>query len=202
MGPAVAVARPTVLAWWLEVNVNTTKAPWVPLMGATMLAATLGMPTTASAVGVGTSVPVSNGLGDLAALIDSFEGGGGVRLGYTLPSLDLRFDEFVVQIHALETVVTLANDEVLYLGANAWTPVTSGTLGGQWEAFAGVGGSLDFAIDGGDALVQAGPVAPVGVRFGTVPRVAIYVQPGLYVASIYGDLDVVADAQLLTSVWF
>ncbi len=158
------------------------------------------MPAVASAgVGVGTSAPVSTGIGDLAALID---GDAAPAVGFALPSLDLKFDEFVLQIHALEMVTALANDEVIYLGANGWIPVTSGTLGGQWEAFAGVGGSLDLAVDSGDALIQVGPVAPLGVRFGTTPRVGLYVQPGLYVASVYGDVDVVADAQLIASVWF
>jgi len=158
------------------------------------------MPAVASAgVGVGTSAPLSTDFGALAAL---FDGDGVAPSGFVLPSLDLRFDEFVLQIHALETVTALANDEVVYLGANGWIPVTNGTLGGQWEAFAGVGGSLDLAIDSGDAFIQVGPVAPLGVRFGTTPRVALYVQPGLYVASVYGDLDVVADARLLGSVWF
>jgi len=45
-------------------------------------------------------------------------------------------------------------------------------------------------------------VAPVGIRFGAVPRVAVYVQPGLYVVSDEGDLGVGADATLLASVWF
>jgi len=108
----------------------------------------------------------------------------------------------VVQIHALETVVALANDEVVYLGGNGWIPLTAGSLGGQWEAFGGVGGSLDVAIDTGDAYIQVGPVAPVGIRFGAVPRVAVYVQPGLYVVSDEGDLGVGADATLLASVWF
>jgi len=169
-----------------------------PLVASTLLA----LSAPAHALGVGTTAPVGNGLEQLARTFADLDGDGFVYPGHFYPSFDLRFDEIVIQIHALETITAIANDEVLYLGANGWIPLTSGTLGGQWEAFAGVGGSLDFAIDSGDSYIQVGPVAPIGIRFGTVPRVAVYVQPGLYLVSDVGIVEVGADASLLASVWF
>jgi len=154
-------------------------------------------------VGLGASAPMSNGL-DVAAFADLFDDNDGPpRLGYVLPSFDLRVDELVFQIHALETIISIGDGgDAVVFGGNGWTSLTSGTLGGEWEAFAGVGGSADLLIDSGDLALQFGPVAPIGVRFGTVPRVAIYVQPGLYLAVGGGVGEVVGDADLLVSVWF
>jgi len=160
----------------------------------------LAAPLSAHAVGVGTTAPVSSGLGDLLRFADALDGNSSYVVGHIYPSFDLRFDEIILQIHALETIANI-DDDVVYLGGNVWTPLTAGSLGGSWEAFGGVGGSVDLAIDSGDAFIQAGAIAPVGVRVGAVPRGAIYVQPGLYVASVFGDVELVADAQIMASIW-
>lgn len=152
---------------------------------------------------LGASAPIRSGIDvrEFARLFDGNEGP--PRLGYVLPSLDVRVDELVFQIHALETVVSIGNtSNDIYFGGNGWGTLAAGTLGGQWEVFGGVGGSADLYIDDGDVALQFGPVAPIGVRYGTSPRVGVYVQPGLYLAVAGGVGELIADGDLLVSVWF
>jgi hypothetical protein len=148
-------------------------------------------------------MPIRSGI-DVAEFARLFDNNDGPpKLGYVLPSLDIRLDELVFQIHAMETIISIGDGgDAVVFGGNGWTSLTSGTLGGQWEAFAGVGGSADMLIDDGDLALQFGPVAPIGVRFGETPRVGIYVQPGLYLAVGGGVAELVGDADLLVSVWF
>lgn len=164
--------------------------------------AILALPGLAHAgVTLGTSAPVTTGI-DLGAILNFDNPGLPMGYGYGLPSLDLRIDEVVIQIHALETV-SLLDDDVVYLGANAWTTVAAQPLGtSQWEVFGGIGGSLDLAFDSGDGIIQVGPVAPIGVRYGAGPRFGLYVQPALYFQSAYGDLEMMAGSDLIASFWF
>jgi len=186
-----------------------------------LLAAAAWSPATALAgdVGVGTTVQLagSSFWEDYLGVLGYLEQEASFRLAslmnhpgsFTYPSLDIRVDDTVIQVHALETISALVAPEIdpLVVGANVvHMPLSAPLLGeGKLALFGGVGGSLDFVATADEALVQLGVLAPVGVRLGKKSRLAVYAMPSLQVraGSAVGEVQFgVPSAELLASAWF
>lgn len=172
----------------------------VTLIARTLLTALLAAPSTALAgVGVTAQLPPNSAFESLWLGYYLRNGSG---IGSSYPSFDIRSDEFVVQIQALETLTALTNNDV-YLGADAFMALTSAPIAGSWEAFLGFGGSADLLLvsEFSDTSVAFGPIMPVGLRIGDDARLALYVVLGLDVIGT-DEVTLAGSGALKASVWF
>ncbi len=160
----------------------------------------LALPSSAHAIGVGTTYGLGSGTG-LAGLGNLFGGGGftlATSMGF-LPTLDLVPGGATVQIHVLETLGALSNEEI-FLGANAYFNVvqsaTSGTAVGVVEPGFGIDLNIDPVV-----LVVTGEC-----RFGLTNSgdmsYGVYVVPALGIAVGDTDTDLVVAGTVQFSVWF
>ncbi len=128
---------------------------------------------------------------------------------FYFPSVDIRIDETVIQLHLLETIdaLVLQGQDPFYFGGNAFTMPWSAPLAdkGKLALFGGIGGSIDAVVTEDFEQFSFGVVTPIGARFGKEHRVALYALPGLDLVGGTSrdgvDLEV-ASANLLLSAWF
>jgi hypothetical protein len=146
-------------------------------------------------VGLGTTM----GLGPAQVNI-SFDGNTVPTLsaGGFLPTLDLYFDKLKVQIHALETVDQLFNEEIL-LGANAYITAAQRPVSGSLDAVFAPGGGVDILGDP-FTLALTGE-AQVGVQTRGEAGIGVFVVPALGIGITDGDSDLIAGGTLQVSVW-
>ncbi|MBW1876982.1 MAG: hypothetical protein JRJ84_01335 [Deltaproteobacteria bacterium] len=159
--------------------------------------AALALTTPAWGAGIGTTVGVGTGAV--------------VGLGYSLnadypstsmgffPSFDLRLDPLIIQVHALETLVSLSNDEI-FLGANAYYILARPSFQGGWEGVVAPGGGVDLFGNPFGLVVDAEVL--FGIQYQGDIGVGVYVVPALGV--LLGDVDtaLVTGGTVQFSVWF
>lgn len=168
-------------------------------MRTALVSLALLLPTAASAgVGLGTTMGLGSG-----QVVININGNGGVfgpgTAGGFLPSLDLHFDTFVLQIHALETL-TLLSDNTIFLGANAYFEMFDQPLGGNFDVVIAPGGGLDL-IDDAFALTLTAE-GRFGVRSRGGAGIGVFVVPALGVVVGDVDSDLVSSGTLQVSMWF
>ena len=143
----------------------------------------------AHALGVGTSVGL--GTGDFASG------------GLFLPSLDLHFEPFVLQIHAMEFLNSVADDD-LFIGANLYGEAMSADFKGPWKGTVQPGAGLDLFID--PTVLRITGEVRVGAQTSSGDGgFGVYVVPALGI--LVGDNDVIDDpfvagGALQISAWF
>lgn len=162
------------------------------------LAIGLFLPTQAHALGVGTTYAPGNVLAGLGAFIP-----GDVQLASSmgfLPSLDLHPGNATVQIHALETVQGLTNEN-LWLGANVYFNVAQVANTGSAVGVVEPGFGVDLQIVDYFYTVITGECR-FGVMLPGEASAGIYAVPALGVAADENNVDIVIAATLQLSVWF
>lgn len=119
-----------------------------------------------------------------------------------LPTIDIHNKEFVVQLHALDLVHGIVNEQ-LYLGANGYMTTRRMKVNEDIGGVIAPGASLDIVTNfdfdplnlAAQGLVRMGAQTQKGMGFG------IYVVPGLGIAMAGGEFDVVMSGQLQISTW-
>ncbi|MCO4744467.1 MAG: hypothetical protein KC912_06760 [Proteobacteria bacterium] len=166
-------------------------------MRTALLSLALLFPTVASAgVGFGTTM----GMGSSRITID-FNGNitPAMTAGGFLPTLDLHFDKFVLQVHLLETLDLLFNEDI-FLGANGYIEILDSPVGGSWSAVVAPGAGID--ILGDPFVISATGEARFGVRSNGPAGVGVFVVPAVGVAVGDVDSDLVAAGTVQFSMWF
>lgn len=159
----------------------------------------IGFAAPAHAIGVGTTAWMGHDFGvyvPVAPFVEVHYG------GEWLPSLDLYPTENVgVQIHALDTLAfLLADDDVVFLGADAFVTVARFDALEGTEGVVQPGGSLDIYSDA-DTYLALGALARVGIEGGRDFKAGLYIVPGLGVVAGDGDGDVAWSGSVQFSVW-
>lgn len=166
-----------------------------------MLALAIGLflPTQAFALGVGTTYAPGNLLAGLGGLVPGNQFYLATSMGF-LPSLDLHPGNTTVQIHALETVQALTNEN-LWLGANVYFNVAQVANTGSVIGVVEPGFGIDLQVVDGFYTIITGEC-----RFGAMlpgeSSLGIYAVPALGVQADENDVDLVIAATLQLSVWF
>ena len=155
------------------------------------LAAALLFPGQALAVDLGTSI----GLG-----VEYSENGSvGLR---NLPTFDLRFPSFIVQVHLLETLLAIGNETVV-LGANAYLPlIENRELAGPVEVAVQPGLSVDVAAGNVPFTMNVGAAARLGIEVPGDLGAGLYIVPVAGVSLLDGDAGLFGGGVLEASVWF
>jgi hypothetical protein len=156
-----------------------------------LVVAALSVPLPAFAVDFGTSI----GLG----VEYSENGSAGLR---NLPTLDLRFPSFIVQVHVLETLLALGGETVV-LGANAYLPLLENReLAGPVEVAVQPGLSVDVAAGNVPFTINLGATARFGVEVAGDVGAGLYIVPVVGVSLLDGDAGLFGGGVLEASVWF
>lgn len=149
--------------------------------------------SVAGATEIGSSVGFGFGAGDGLGDIEGYGG-----LGFA-PTLDLRFSEIALQIHAIDTLAA-AFDERLFLGANLYVGVLEKPITGALFAVLEPGASLDLLSE--PSLLSVGGEC----RFGAVARgegsVGVYVVPAAGIVAGGGEAHPYFGGTLQISVGF
>ena len=168
-----------------------------------LAAAAITAPMTASAgVGITMELPASSAFESLWLGYYSYYYGPSAAAGL-FPSFDVRLDDIVIQIHGIETIIGLSNNDV-YVGGDVFAAVLQKPVVGDWHAFLGAGGTLDALLvsEFQETTVAFGPVMPVGVWIGEHGRVALYGTLGLVISNgAGGELGLGSETALRVSVW-
>lgn len=154
---------------------------------------TMWMASAAHAVGIGSTGAL--GLGGWGGG-DLFDFGSG---GFA-PSLDIRAEPVIVQIHVLEFTEALVDDEELYLGANVLFAAGASPLHGPWLGVVQPG--FGFDIVGDPLLLSLTGQCRLGVEAQEAAGVGLYVVPELGIALADNQSDWIAGGSLQLSVWF
>lgn len=161
-----------------------------------VLAFSLLLPSVASAgVGFGTTMGVGPSQINInlnGATVPSLSAGG------FLPTLDLHFDTFHLQIHALETIDLLFDEEIL-LGANGYVDMVQRPVSGSLDAVFAPGAGVDILGDP-FTLALTGE-AQIGVRSRGEAGIGVFVVPALGIGLNDGTSDLIAAGTLQISVW-
>lgn len=162
-----------------------------------LVALGLGVSTSAHALGVGTTYSLGSGLPwDLGPFLDV--GAIGTSGGF-LPSLDLHPGNVTVQIHALETLQVLANEE-LFLGANCFFGVVEQPNTGAALGVVEPGFGVDLWAD--PFVLIPTFETRIGVKVPGSMSWGVYAVPALGVAISDNDTDIVIAGGLQFSAWF
>lgn len=156
----------------------------------------LGASVDAHALGIGTTYALGNGLGwDLGPFLDIQQ----VTASGFLPSLDLHPGKVTVQIHVLETLQILSNEE-LFLGANCYFGVVEVPNAGNVVGVVEPGFGVDLWADPFSVAAtfetRVGAKSPGGMSWG------VYAVPALGVVISENDTDIVIAGTLQFSAWF
>lgn len=144
------------------------------------LLSTLAAPAWAG-VGVGSTLGIGSGV-----FVFDFTGTAapvGTSVGFR-PTLDLYFDDVLLQVHALDTLDMLF-DEQIFLGANLYFDLGDAPTRNGWKPVLAPGAGVDlmgdpfFLILTGEARLGLEMQGPAGVSFAVVPALGIAV----------GDID-------------
>lgn len=125
----------------------------------------------------------------------------GLGLGYQGfgPSLDLHFEPFVIQIHVLELITTVADSE-LYLGANGYYQVHEADLGGAMTGVVQPGVSLD--LWGDPTIIAIAAECRLGGQLKSAAGLGVYVVPSFGIVAGDGDAELFGGGALQISAWF
>jgi hypothetical protein len=155
----------------------------------------------AHAFGVGSTGAI--GIGGGLAGFDPFDLGGGFgdrSTGGFVPTLDLHPSPVHIQIHVMELVSDLIDNEEIFLGANVYFDAVAQPLTGSWLGVVQPGFGIDIY---GDPLTIAitgecrlGPQVEEGAGFG------VYVVPAVGIALDDGDAEWIAGGAIQLSAWF
>lgn len=148
----------------------------------TALMVGLGIHGPAHALGLGSSVGI--GFGD--------------QQGFA-PTFDLVLDPAIIQIHALDTLDAVTNEQ-LYLGANVYFEVLTSPISGAAYGTVQPGFGVDLYSD--PTTIVATGEARLGVAAQQEAGFGVYVVPALGIAASEGDADLVIGGTLQFSVWF
>ncbi|TNE91969.1 MAG: hypothetical protein EP330_03165 [Deltaproteobacteria bacterium] len=162
-----------------------------------LLSLALLAPTVASAgVGVGTTIGMGPQQIDInfnGTAVPSLTAGG------FRPSLDLHFDTFRLQIHALETLDQLFDEEI-FLGVNGYIEVVQSPVSGGLDAVFAPGAGIDLLGDP-FTLALTGE-AQVGIRTRGASGIGVFIVPAVGVGVGDGNSDLIATGTLQVSCWF
>jgi hypothetical protein len=157
------------------------------------LLAALALTPVAASAGVGTT----GALGTELSSTDNAWGGNWVR-GAFWPTLDYRGDPVIVQIHVLEFLAALAQEDV-FLGANIHLDLIEGAAMGQARGVIQPGVSVDIL---GDPFVLAlGATGRFGFETGSNVNVGAYIGPVLGLAFDDGDVGLLTGGSVQFSFW-
>lgn len=145
----------------------------------------------AYAVGFGTTAGIGSGIAlDNDAQFIGTE-------AFFLPSLDLRFDTFLLRIHLLETLGSLAN-ETVFIGVDGHVTLADYEVAGNWHGVLAPGAGIDLISDefgvGITAMLQMGIETEGDMGFG------VYIVPAI--GAGFGDSTwLITAGTLQFSVW-
>ena len=155
----------------------------------------LGAASPAWAVGVGSSFGIGGG-GWFGNPFDFGFGFGSQGFG---PSLDLVFDPVVLQLHVLELVDAVADEEV-YLGGNVYVTVHDAPVGGPFLGVVQPGASVD--LFGDPTIIAVAGECRLGAQAVEGAGLGIYVVPSLGIVAGDGEADLFGGGALQVSAWF
>ncbi len=153
----------------------------------------LSLPGTAHALGYGTSY----GIG-----LESSSRGYYVSPFGIYPSLDLYSDGALVQLHPLELVQGITQDDI-WLWANAYFPGPTFSTGTGLEGTIMPGASFDLRADTDFKPLYLALMAEgrMGVQTAEAMGVGVYVVPGLGLALADGDFEVMLGGRVEIAIW-
>lgn len=153
----------------------------------------LAAPGSAWALSLGSTWGFGSGFG-----FDPFDFDGVVRFGFA-PTLDIRADPVIGQIHALELVDAAVDGEV-YLGGNLYFEMHRAEVGGPWSGVVQPGLSLDLCCD--PIALAFGPEVRLGIEAASAAGFGVYVVPAIGVATGGDAADLYTGGTLQVSTWF
>ncbi len=159
----------------------------------TILCALLSLPGTAHALGYGTSYGIGaevSGRGYYAAPFG------------TWPSLDLYLHSVTLQLHPLELVHGIMQDDI-QLGANAYFAGRSFATGTALEGVIMPGASFDLAADTDFDPLDLALMAEgrAGLQAADAMGFGIYLVPGLGIALADGDFELMLGGRVELAIW-
>jgi hypothetical protein len=150
-----------------------------------MLAAVLSLASTAHATALGTTIGIGSG--------------GGTTAGGFLPSFDIYADPVTVNVHALELLQSVSDDD-LFLGANVYFNAVDRERG-ELKLVLQPGFGLDFFTDPTVDVITA--EARIGARTKGGPAgMGVWIVPAVGFATSDNDTDFITAGTLQIGAFF
>lgn len=117
------------------------------------------------------------------------------------PSLDLRFEPVIIQIHIMEFLRELADEDV-QIGANVLFRAHDAELGKRTKAVVEPGFGLDILANGDTMVAVTGDCRLGATINGAKAGFGVYVVPSIGLMFGDGDVDFGAGGGIQLSTWF